>query len=492
MIFDTVLTIVGILLLAGAMSCKISSRFNLPTLLLFLAAGAVAEWLLPISGEEYVDPINSFGILAMAYILYSGGLETDMRAVRSVSLRGIVLAGPGVAITALILGVGCYFLLDSEKSFLWCLLLGALISSTDAAAVFAILRGRTVGLKGDLQPLLELESGSNDPMAAFMTLMLCALCVGQEEFKWYWEVPMILYQLGGGVLLGIFFGWAGKYLFRVKLDFEGLYFVISMALVLLCYGIAQLVNTNGFMACYVCGVCMNGANYNFKRGIAKFHNAVAWLMQIGLFILLGFLAQPETLFTVNIWSTGIMLGLILMFVARPLAVFICLAASRHTWKEKVFISWVGIRGAAPIVLATFPLAFGVEDSQLMFRLIFFMVILSVIIQGWTLMPVARWLKVDKTVAASRGRAPLELEIMHGNCDQEMQEFEVSENSVLAGKTLAEIAFPAGVLVTMIRRNDRFIPAHGNTQIFAGDGLLVMAERRLIDNLEKKYFKNKNV
>ncbi|MBE6392232.1 MAG: potassium/proton antiporter [Lentisphaerae bacterium] len=488
MFFDTTLTIVGILLLAGALSCKISSRFNLPTLLLFLAAGSVAEWLLPFSGTEYVEAINNFGILAMAYILYSGGLDTDMHAVKSVSLRGIMLACPGVAITALILGCGCYFLLDCRYPLVWCLLFGALISSTDAAAVFAILRSRTVGLKKDLQPLLEFESGSNDPMAAFLTLLLCSLCVGREEVNWFIEVPMVFYRLGGGVLLGIFFGWAGKYLFRIKLDFEGLYFVISVALVLLCYGGAQLLKTNGFMACYVCGVCMNGAHYNYKRGLAKFHNAVAWLMQIGLFILLGFLAQPESLFKANIWVPGVILGFLLMFVARPVAVFICLAASRHTLQEKLFISWVGIRGAAPIVLATFPLAFGVIDAQLMFRMIFLMVILSVVIQGWTLMPVARLLKMDKAASPNRERAPLELEIMHGSCDQEMREFEVSDNSELVDRTLAQIAFPAGALVTMIRRKDRFIPAHGNTLINAGDGLLIMAEEGLLQAIEKKYFK----
>lgn len=487
MLFDVSLTIVGILLLAGALSCKISSRFNLPTLLLFLAAGSVAEWLLPFSGEEYVTSINNFGIMAMAYILYSGGLETDMHAVKSVAWRGIMLACPGVAITALILGGGCYLILGGEHPFLWCLLFGALISSTDAAAVFAILRGRTVGLKKDLQPLLEFESGSNDPMAAFLTILLCSLCTGKEELNWFVEVPMIVYRLGGGVLLGIFFGWAGKYLFRIKLDFEGLYFVISVALVLLCYGGAQLLGTNGFMACYVCGVCMNGSHYNYKRGLAKFHNAVAWLMQIGLFILLGFLAQPESLFKLDVWAPGVVLGLLLMFIARPVAVFICLASSSHSWKEKLFISWVGIRGAAPIVLATFPLAYGVADAQLMFRLIFFMVILSVVIQGWTLMPVARLLKVDRAAAPNRERAPLELEIMHGSCDQEMREFEVAENSILAGKTLAEIAFPAGALVTMIRRADRFIPAHGNTEIQPGDGLLIMAEEKLLKTLESKYF-----
>ena len=488
MFFDSSLTVVGLLLLAGALSCKISSRFNLPTLLLFLAAGAVAEWLLPISGEKYVGSINSFGIIAMAYILYSGGLETDIRAVKSVAKRGIMLAGPGVALTALILGGGCYLFFGENYSFLWCLLLGALISSTDAAAVFAILRGKTVGLKGDLQPLLELESGSNDPMAAFLTVLLCTLCTGESHVAWYIEVPLIFYRLGGGVLLGIFFGWAGKYLFRIRLDFEGLYFVISVAIVLLCYGISQLLQTNGFMACYVCGVCMNGASYNYKHGLAKFHNAIAWLMQIGLFILLGFLAQPETLFESNIWLPGVMLGLVLMFIARPVAVFVLLAASRHSFKEKLFISWVGIRGAAPIVLATFPLAMGVDDAQIMFRLVFFMVILSVVIQGWTLMPVARLLKMDRSVSGKRERAPLELEIMHGNCDQEMREFEVAGSSELSGKTLAEIAFPAGVLVTMIRRQDRFIPAHGNTTIHAGDGLLIMAEGKLLKSLEIKYFK----
>ena len=189
--------------------------------------------------------------------------------------------------------------------------------------------------------------------------------------------------------MGILFGWGGKHLFRVRLDFEGLYFVLSVALVLLCYGAAQLVQTNGFMACYVCGVYMSGAVYNYKRGLVKFHNAVAWLMQVGLFILLGFLASPEHLVERGVWVPGVVLALLLMFVARPVSIFICLSASRHNWREKLLISWVGIRGAAPIVLATFPLAMGVDHAEMIFRLVFFMVILSVLIQGWTLMPVAR-------------------------------------------------------------------------------------------------------
>lgn len=492
MSFDAALTIVGILLLAGAMSCKISSRFNLPTLLLFLAAGVAAEWLLPVRGEDFVRQINNFGILAMAYILYSGGLETDLHAVKKIMVRGLILACAGVVLTAFFMGCGAFVFFGRQYSFVWCLLLASLISSTDAAAVFAILRGRSVGLQGNLQPMLEFESGSNDPMAAFLTLMMCTLCLGKEEFNWLVEIPLMFYKLGGGVLFGIFAGWAGKYLFRVKLDFEGLYFVISVAWVVFCYGMAQMLGTNGFMACYVCGVCMNGAHYNYKRGLVKFHNALAWLMQIGLFILLGFLAKPKAMLDPAILGPGVILGLFLMFIARPLAVFICLIKSRYSFKEKLFISWVGIRGAAPIVLATFPLALGVENAQLMFRLIFFIVILSVTIQGWTLMAAARKLKVARAAAGNRERAPLELEIMHGSCDQEMREFEVTTDSELAGKTLAEIAFPSGVLVTMIRRHERFIPARGNSCIECGDGLLIMAEARLLRDLEEKYFKNNHI
>ena len=487
MVFDTALTIVGVLLLVGALSCKISSRFNLPTLLLFLAAGAVAEYFMPVEGSGFVEQINHFGIISMAYILYSGGLETDVAALRGVSLRGGILAVFGVALTALVTGIGAYMVFAGKFPFLWCLLLGALISSTDAAAVFSILRGRSVGLKGDLQPLLELESGSNDPMAAFLTVVLCSLCTGEAPDNFLLEIPMVFYRLGGGVLMGILFGWGGKYLFRVRLDFEGLYFVLSVALVLLCYGAAQLVQTNGFMACYVCGVYMSGSVYNYKRGLVKFHNAVAWLMQVGLFILLGFLASPEHLVERGVWVPGVVLALLLMFVARPVSIFICLSASRHNWREKLLISWVGIRGAAPVVLATFPLAMGVEHAEMMFRLVFFMVILSVLIQGWTLMPVARLLKMAKNVSSRGARAPLELEIMDGHCDQEMKEFEVPSASELVGKTLAEISFPPGVLVTMIRRDGKFTPAHGNSKITAGDGLLIMAEAQLLTAVEKRFF-----
>lgn len=483
---DYIVTIAGVLLLAGAFSNKLSSRFNLPTLLLFLFAGVFAEAVLPFNGANYASEINFFGIIAMCFILFSGGEGTPLSEIRSVAVRGLILAMPGVMITAFLTGIGAYILLGFRYSLSWCLLLGSIISSTDAAAVFAVLRGKGVSLKGSLKPLLELESGSNDPTAAFLTIMMIGF-VMRTSGGIIVEIPMVFYQLGGGILLGIVFGFAGRKLFNVRLEYDGLYFVISIAWILLCYGLTQLVRANGFMACYVCGIVLNNGRYNYQKALGKFHDGVAWLMQVGLFTVLGFLADPRELLAPAIWIPGIALGLILIFIARPAAVFICLAYSNYTFKEKLLVSWVGIRGAAPIVLATFPLAAEVPNAQLLFRLIFFMVILSVILQGWLLMPVAKLLKVAKDANRTHGPAPLELEVTHNSANHEMREYHISPEHPFAGKTLAEISLPRGVLVTMVRRGKEFIPPRGDTEILPGDGMLIMADMALLQKVEKKWF-----
>ena len=302
------------------------------------------------------------------------------------------------------------------------------------------------------------------------------------------------FLFGNDVLLliarsaGFLFGKATKWIFRVELEHNGLYFVASFSMILLCYSITQLLGANGFMACYVCGIILNSGRYNYQKTLNKFHNGVAWLMQVGLFTVLGFLASPKDLFNISVWLPGIILGFLLIFVARPLAVFICLFKSGYNIREKLMISWVGIRGAAPIVLATFPLAAGVEDAQLMFRLIFFMVILSVTLQGWLLMPAAKWLKVARTVEAQPEPAPLELEVTESTSHQEMREFQITANNPMNGKNLAEIALPTGVLVTMVRRDKKLFPPRGDTVLKAGDSVLIMAEIPLLAEVENKYFK----
>lgn len=490
-ISDSIILISGVLLMAGVFSNKISAKFNLPTLLLFLGAGIVAELLLPFNGDSYAHHINFFGIIAMCFILFSGGCETSLENIRPVALRGLALAVPGVILTALLIGSGAYFALGGKYPFSWCMLLGSIISSTDAAAVFSILRGQGVGLKGKLKPLLEFESGSNDPTAAFLTLLMINIVLGKSG-NFFIQVPMVIYQLGGGILLGYAFGKLSQKLYHIRLAHEGLYFVTGVACVLLCYGISQLLRTNGFMACYVCGVMLNSARYNYQKALTKFYNGIAWLMQVGLFTVLGFLANPEDLIVPQVWVTGIVLGLLLMFIARPVAVFICLAGSEFSFREKLMVSWVGIRGAAPIVLATFPLAAGVENADFMFRIIFFMVIISILLQGGLLMPVARWLKVAKTAKRTYAPAPLELEVTHHSGNQEMREFHLGETHSFIGKTLAQIALPQGVLVTMIRRNNTFIPPRGDTEIKAGDGMLIMAEITLLNEISEKYFKDRSI
>lgn len=484
---DFIIVTAGVLLLAGAFSNKLSSRFNLPILLLFLAAGIFAESILPFSGENYASEINFFGIIAMCFILFSGGSDTPPEEIKKVAFRGILLAVAGVIITAFITGSGAYMLLGAKYPYMWCLLLGALISSTDAAAVFAVLRGKGVSLTGNLKPMLELESGSNDPTAAFLTVTLIGFVMGESSGAAL-VLPKIFYQLGGGVLAGIAFGRLGRKIFRLELEYDGLYFVVSFAWVLLSYSVTQLLGANGFMACYTCGIVLNSARYNHQKALTKFHDGVAWLMQVGLFTVLGFLASPQDLFKASVCIPGIMLGFLLIFVARPVAVFICLAGSEYNLREKLMISWVGIRGAAPIVLATFPLAAGVEDASLMFRLIFFMVILSVTLQGWLLMPVAKLLKVAKAVDAKPEPAPLELEVTSSSSHQEMREYHVRPDNAMIGKTLAEIALPTGVLVTMVRRGKKLFPPRGDTVIKANDGMLIMAEIPLLNEVEKEYFK----
>lgn len=483
---DFIIFISGLLLMAGVFSNKISAKFNLPTLLLFLGAGICAESLLPFDGSSYAGYINFFGIIAMCFILFSGGGETSLENIRPVAVRGLFLAMPGVILTALLIGSGAYFILGGKYPFSWCILLGSLISSTDAAAVFSILRGQGVGLKGKLTPLLEFESGSNDPAAAFLTLLMINIVLGKSG-NIFVQLPMVIYQLGGGILLGYAAGKLGKKLFDIKFTHEGLYFVTGVAYVLLCYGTAQLLHASGFMACYVCGMILNADRYKYQKALTKFYNGIAWLMQVGLFTVLGFLADPVKLTSVNVWLPGILLGLVLIFIARPIAVFICMIGSGSSFKEKLMISWVGIRGAAPIVLATFPLSAGVQDADLMFQLIFFMVIMSILLQGSLLMPVARWLNVAKSARRSYAPAPLELEVTHHSANQEMREFHVPENHPFSGRTLAEIRLPHGVLVTMIRRENSFIPPRGDTAIQAGDGMLIMAEISALNEIRKKYF-----
>lgn len=480
-----ILTVTGALLLLGVFSSKLSSRFNMPILLMFLAVGMAcgSDGFGLAIGREQVTGINFLGTVAMCFILFSGGLDTSFKNIRPVLVPGIVLATAGVLVTAGVLGIGAMLLF--RENWKICLLFGAIVSSTDAAAVFAILRSKGVSLKGHLRGLLELESGSNDPMAAFLTIFMLDIVTGGAVSPWLF-IPHLLAKMLIGISIGVVFGKAGAWVFnRLKLEYEGLYLVCSAAIVIFAYGVAEICFGSGFMAVYVCGLFMGNLRYNYQKGICRFTDGLAWLMQVALFTALGLLVKPHELLDYRIWVGGIALSLVLMLVARPAAVFLCSSFFKFSIQEKTLVSWVGLRGAAPIVLATFPLVRDVPNAGLMFNMVFFIVLSSVILQGRTLMPMARLLKLDKPLN-DRSRAPLELE----HTDQisgETHEFDVTENSSAIDKTLAELNLPHTVLVMLIRRNKKFILARGNTKIHLGDGMLMMGDREYLQEVASKFF-----
>ena len=495
----------GALLLVGVLSSKLSSKVNLPILLVFLAVGMIAgsdglEWV-RLSGRANGGQVNFFGTVAMCFILFSGGMNTRFSSVRKVLAPGMLLASVGVVLTALILGLSAFSIscfTGYPLPLAWCLLLGSLISSTDAAAVFAILRGRSVSLKGKyLQPLLEFESGSNDPTAYLLTILMVEVLkssAAASPLQLLIRIAVgVLWGLGAGALLGFGFGIAAQGIYilcgrRKLIEYEGLYFVLGISIVLLSYGISEhYFGANGMMAAYVCGITMGNIRFYFRKGITQFNDGIGWLMQVGLFTVLGLLVSPrELLNPTACLIPGLLLSMVLIFIARPIAVWLSMTGSRFNTREKIFISWVGLRGAAPIMLATFPLAAGVENAGNLFNMSFFMVLTSMLVQGPTLMPLARRLGLAAPLT-ERARIPLELEVTSASRNQEMFEFEVPADAPFAGTAIAALGLPSGVLVLLLRRNDEFLQPHGDTEVRVGDGLLFMGDHHAMEEVHRRFF-----
>lgn len=475
---DYVFAVGATLLLLGIFSSKVSSWVNAPALLMFLAVGMLAgsegisqlsfiEW----DGIHFSDygVANLIGTLALCYILFSGGLGTHWKTIKKVAVTGGILASAGVLITAVVMGLFAHLIFKMPLEH--AILLGAVVSSTDAAAVFAILRSRSVGLKGELQPLLELESGSNDPMAAFLTLFMIGI-IGHSGDSYWSILPSFATKMGVGLLYGLVIGRLAAHLInKISLEYDGLYFVLGIGIVIFTFGTCEILHGNGFMAVYVCGLVMGNRPFLFKNGFIKFHDGISWLMQVVMFLILGLLVFPSRLPAIAV--EGLVLSVVLMFVARPVSVFLCMIKSKFTFKEQLLISWVGLRGAAPIVLATFPAIYGVEGSDTIFSLVFFIVLTSVLIQGKTLMPVARLLHLDKPLTETL-RAPLEFEET-GHMKSQMYEQNIPSGSHAIGQDLVHLPLPDSTRILLIRRKSGFVVPIGSTVIQEGDGLLFLSD-----------------
>lgn len=476
MLDSGVMLIAGVLVLASVLASQVSDRYGIPALVVFLVVGMLAgsegPGALVFNDANFA---NFCGTIALAFILFSGGLDTHWTIISPVLWRGIFLATGGVVITAVLVGIFSWLALG--MTLLTGLLLGSIVSSTDAAAVFAIMRRSGVTLKGNLKPLLEFESGSNDPMAVLLTMTFTTILTA-SNLHWGGLAATFVVNIFGGVLLGIGAGWLARLLFnKLHLGYEGLYPVLSIGIVLITFGLSDFLHSNGFVALYVCGILLNSSDFRYRLAVIKFHDGLAWLMQIMLFIVLGLLVNPSEL--LHVAGKALLVATFLMLVARPVAVFLGLWKSEFTLPEQLLTAWTGLRGAVPIVLATFPLAAGFEGSSMIFNIVFFIVLTSVLIQGIMLMPVARFLKVDDPMQA---RPQYSLEIQRsGQIQGETREIEVLPNMAAVGKTIGELDIPSEVLILLIGRGDDFIVPKGQTVIEPYDILLLLGESGALKN-----------
>ena len=398
-VIEPIVFVAGVLLFVSVLVSKLSDRYGVPTLLLFLSVGMIAGSE-GIGGIVFESPqvTQAVGTVALLIILFAGGLDTDWQAVKPVLAPGLVLSTAGVLITTLALGAFAWFVLGAYSrielgvgglAWLPALLLAAIVSSTDAAAVFGVFRTSDVQPTQKVRYLLEFESGSNDPMAVLLTTAILGFMTQGGGSASYIALDLVL-QLGLGALLGCLLGVAGTWVINnLVLSSDGLYPLLVLAIGLLTFGTTEFLGGNGFLAVYVAGLVLGNGIVTQRDAIISFQDGLSWLAQIGMFIVLGLFVFPSRLVAVAIPS--VVIALFLMFVARPLSVAICLLPFRPSGRELVYVSWVGLRGSVPIVLATFPASYGIEGADDIFNVVFFIVITSVLVQGLSLVPCTRWL-----------------------------------------------------------------------------------------------------
>jgi len=476
MALEYLLLVGSILILASVAIAKLSDNLGVPSLLLFLGIGMLAGSEGP--GGIYFDDAGlaqSIGIIALVFILFAGGLDTNWRQVRPVCWRAASLSTLGVSLTAFAVALFASIVLD--LSLLTGLLLGAVVSSTDAAAVFAVLRSKNVSLRGQLKPLLELESGSNDPMAVFLTVGLIQL-VTTPQTSLGSIVLLFVFQMGLGAAFGLGSGRAMVLILnRLRLSYEGIYPVFSLAFAALIYGATAAAGGSGFLAVYVAGLVAGNSEFVQKKSLLRFFDGLAWLSQITMFLTLGLLVFPSHI--VPVVGAGLLLSAFLMFVARPASVFVSLVFTTMHWREKAMVSWVGLRGAVPIILATFPLLAGLPDAELIFNVVFFIVLTSALLQGWSIPAAARLLKLDAPLEQKR-RYPIEFAPVEG-IDTELVDLIIPYHSDAAGKSIVELNLPSDSLIVLISRADNFIVPSGGTVLQEGDTILVLVNK---DNLSQ--------
>ncbi len=472
---ENILLVGSILLFISIIVGKTSYKFGVPTLLLFLAIGMLAGSD-GIGGIHFDNPslAQFIGVVSLNFILFSGGLDTNWTAVKPILKQGLVLSTLGVLLTAVTLGTFVWLVTDYFTIY-ESMLLGSIVSSTDAAAVFSILRSKSLSLRTNLRPTLELESGSNDPMAYVLTIAFLTLVIHQDQSV-FSIIPFFLQQMILGGVAGFVFGRLSKLIInKIRLDFEGLYPVLVIALMFITFSATDFVGGNGFLAIYICAVYLGNQDLIHKKTILKMYDGLAWLMQIVLFLTLGLLVFPSQI--IPVIGIGLLISLFQIFIARPFSVFVSLIFFKMKLRRRFYISWVGLRGAVPIVFATYPLLAGIDKANMIFNIVFFISVSSILIQGTTLSKVAKWLNVVLPEKVKQLSATDLL--LNENPKAEMEEILIAPTSLAVDKKIVELGFPKNAIIAMIKRGNSYITPNGSTVIEAEDTLIVLADRRQI-------------
>ena len=476
---ENILLIGSVLIFSSIIISKTGYRFGIPTLLLFLLVGMIfgSDGL----GLQFnsAEDAQFIGMIALSIILFSGGMDTKFQDIKPVLKPGIVLSTVGVLLTTVLTGVFIYFLsglthTNIELTMMASLLLAATMSSTDSASVFSLLRSQRMNLKENLRPMLELESGSNDPMAYMLTIVLIQIISSGSELSLAVVGRDFLVQFLIGGSVGYAFGRFAVWLVnRINLSNSSLYPILLLSIVFATFTITDLLKGNGYLAVYIAGVIVGNVRLVYRKEINTFMNGLTWLFQIIMFLSLGLLVNPHEMF--DIAAVALLIGLFMIVIARPVSVFACLLPFRNiSNKARLFVSWVGLRGAVPIIFATYPVIAGIDGSQQLFNIVFFITLLSLVVQGMSISSFARWLHLDLPEEKEGNEFGVELP---DEIDTKLEDMTLTTEMLAGGNRLKDMNIPKGSLVMLVKRGNEFIIPNGQVELHAGDKLLFISENK---------------
>ncbi len=476
---ENILLVGSILIFCSILISKTGYRFGIPTLLLFLLVGMLfGSDGLGIQFDSAHDA-QFIGMIALSIILFAGGMDTKLQDVKPVMTQGVLLSTVGVLLTTFLTGLFIFFISDRTSAnismaLMTSMLLAATMSSTDSASVFNLLRSQKMNLKHNLRPMLELESGSNDPMAYMLTIVLIQVISSGSELNVEDLIRDLLIQFCVGGAIGYAFGRFSVWLInRINLLNSSLYPILLLSLVFITFTLTDLMKGNGYLAVYIAGAVVGNAKLVFRKEINTFMNGLTWMFQIIMFLALGLLVNPHEMFEVA--GVALLIGVFMIIVARPVSVFLCLLPFREmSGKARLFVSWVGLRGAVPIIFATYPVVAEVPGYNQIFNIVFFITLMSLVVQGMSISKMARWLHLDLPQEKEGNEFGVELP---DEIDSKLEDLTLTEEMLAGGNRLADMNIAKGTLVMLVKRGKEFIIPNGQVELKAGDKLLFISENK---------------